>query len=160
MQTLINEYKLEINNLLCIRKKLLQEQISNEIEITAKLIQQYNLGKIKKVITTAHSAENIDGQVIVDIEIMVEIDKFNINSKALSKVFNYTKKDFRIYEAVGAKHEGDINTLMKTVDKIMNYIAENNLQQITNLYTIYSGSEVETNHQLVECYIGISRNLL
>jgi len=160
MKSVISEKNIELNNVFSIRKKLLQEEIAKEIAKTNELVKQNNLGIIKKIVTTAHGIEKVNGQVLVDTEIMVEIDGVEKKTKILSDIFKYTQKNFRIYDAVYAKHEGDSSELMKTVDMMMKYIQEKNIKQITNLYTVYQENKEEPGRQLIDCYIGVSRNLL
>lgn len=64
-----------LENVLSVRKKMNQEELQIEIAQTAKIIEKYQAVKAGPLITSTFSAEIVNGEYLMDMEIMIPLNK-------------------------------------------------------------------------------------
>jgi len=150
--------ELKLNNILSLRKRMKQEEVEKEMHKITRYMQENGLKKAGPLITTTFSIENANGEQILDMEILVPV------SKGIKLLGEYQfKEEFRLLNAVYARHEGNPYNLQETYNKLMEYIQKNNLVQITSAYNvnIKQPSLVENiEDTIIDVYIGVSPNML
>ncbi|WDC83291.1 hypothetical protein PL321_10970 [Caloramator sp. mosi_1] len=82
--------------------------------------------KIGPVVTATLQVEMKNGQLTIDMEILVSVDR-EIESNSTSE-YNF-KKVFHLVNAVFVIHVWKVMLLKNTYNEMMNYINTNNLQQ-------------------------------
>lgn len=149
---------LKLENLLTLRKKMTQAEIHQEMIEIGKFIEENNLKKTGPIVTTTHNLEMINGEQVLDMEIMIPVDR------EFDKKDYYTFKPlFHLVHAVYARHEGNPIELQDTYNEIMKYLKENNLQQITCGYNVNVKEPVSKNdmdNMITDVYIGVNPSIL
>jgi effector-binding domain-containing protein len=145
-------FKLE--NLLTIRKKMLQNDVNNEIMNIGKLLHEKNIKKNGPVITATYAVELQNGQPLMDVEIMLPINR----KIDLPEEYKF-KEEFFLQNAIYAKYIGNPSLLPGIYSEIKNYIGTNNLKQITPAYNVYINNESKTqsiDNMEIDVYVGIN----
>ena len=121
-------------------------------------LQENKLKNVGPIITSTFSVENVDGEQLLDMEILVPVDK----EIETSGEYQFKKK-FQLVNAVYARHEGNPNLLQETYSELMGYIQKNNLLQITTAYNVNvkdPTSADDLDNMIIDVYIGVSPNVL
>ncbi len=145
-------------NVLSLRKKMAHEDINLEMLMIDKFLKNSGARKTGPVVTTTYSIEAKDGQPLLDVEILVPIDK------KIELPSDYVLKPvFQIKNAVYSRHKGNPSSLRITYSKMQEYIKKNQLQQITNGYNVQIKDlmpGMEPDEAIVDIYIGVNPNIL
>ncbi len=142
--------RLELKNVLSLRKKMTQEDMQKEM---AKIGQFFEANGIKKSGYIATTTYSIDSDGTLDMEILVPMDKI-VELPSEYKL----KPVFRLVNAVYVRHEGNPSNLQNVYNEMMAYIKENNLQQITTGYNVtVKDFRPDTS---IDVYMGVSENVL
>lgn len=151
---ILENQELILSNLISFRKKMSQEEIQVEMMAIDKYLKENDTKVNGHVITTSHSYEEVNGEIITDTEILIPIDKaFNNGDKYIFK------KKFKLKNALSHRFEGEPHKLQSSVIELINYMAANKLQQITSIYCVQIGVTKES--QLIsDVYVGVSENIL
>ncbi len=135
-----------------------QQQINEEMIKIGKLLQDNGAKKQGPIVTITFAIENVNGNHMLDMEILVPIDK------KLDLTSEYTLKPaFHIVNAVYARHTGNPAALQNTYNEMLAFIHQNNLQQITAGYNVQVNEllpGMTPNDMIVDVYIGVSPNIL
>ena len=149
---------IRLENVLSLRKKMAQTEINTEMMKIGRFLNDNGLRKSGPIITATFAVDTADGQPLVDMEILVPIDR------AIEPFGGYGfKKVFHLVNAVYAKHMGNPALLQKTYNEILEHIRDNNLQQITAGYNVnvkdpQPGQSLD--EMVVDVYIGVNPNIL
>lgn len=150
------EFKIE--NVLSLRKKMTQAEIHQEMMSIGNFLEQNSFKKNGPIVTATFAIEESFEQPLLDMEILVPIDK---PAKLSGK---YKLKDvFHLMNTVYARHEGNPNTLQNTYNELNQYISEKGLQPITAAYNV---NVVDLNpgqsmdEMIVDVYIGVNPSIL
>jgi hypothetical protein len=152
MSTITLGKRFEAENFVSLRKKVNQLELQQVIMGMASQFKEHNLTENEYLITTTFSVEIINGEQIMDVEVLLPL------KEAIKVEAPFVFKDkIRIENALYSKLEEDISQLNSHLEKVNSYIVENRLQPITSAYLIQSkqGSSVG-----IEVYIGLSPNIL
>ena len=150
--------QLIMNNVLSLRKKMTQQQLQEEMMKIGQALQKLGVKKKGNLVTATFGIEEINGEQLLDIEILLPLDR-----EVELPVEYKLKKEFRLVNAVYARHEGNPVLLQNTLQGMMDYISKRGLQQITAAYNVQVNevrSEAELDGMIVDCYVGFSGNLL
>jgi len=146
--------ELKFENLISLRKKIIQEEFQLEIEEIGRFLESKNIKKNGPLITTILNIEVINGIQVFDTEILVPIEK----KIDFSEKYSF-KKIFYLTNAVYLRHTGSLIDLGNTYDRILSYIDENKLRQITSAYNLYiENGDLE--NIIIDVYIGINPSIL
>lgn len=152
--------ELKLDNIVSLRKKMTQEEVQKEMIKIGMFLNENNLKKNGPVITATFNVEMNVGQAIMDMEILIPVDR----EVELSNISKYKfKKIFHLVNAVYARHIGNPMLLQNTYNEIMDYINKNNLQPITAGYNV-TISDIREGQALddfiIDVYLGVSPNKL
>ena len=67
--------ELRIENVLSLRKKVVQNELNTEMGKIVKFLSDNSLRKVGPIITATFAVEAVNGQPLLDMEILVPIDK-------------------------------------------------------------------------------------
>lgn len=150
------EYKME--NVLSLRKKMIQLEIQQGMKEIQALLQKNEVQKNGPVVTTTFAVEQNADQQVLDMEILVPLDK----KMSLPEKYLY-KKIFHLKNAIYARHEGNPALIQNTLNKMIKYIQENKLQQITSVYNV-NVKELKQGDSMddmtMDLYIGVNPSIL
>ncbi|NLM98352.1 MAG: AraC family transcriptional regulator [Halanaerobiaceae bacterium] len=150
--------ELKMDNILSLRKKLKQNELSDEINMIHNYLAENRIKRAGPLVTAIFNVEQVNGEQIIDIEILAPMDKKN----GLPEKYNFKEK-FYLTNAVYARHEWNPAFLQETYNKLIKYINDNNLQQITPAYNVYINEFSSINdldEMIIDIYIGINPNIL
>jgi effector-binding domain-containing protein len=150
--------ELKLENVLSLRKKMTQNEIQQEMIQIGNFMQQNNLKKSGPVVTTTFAIEQNGTSPLLDMEILVPLDK----DIPLPEQYRM-KKLFHLKNAVYARHEGNPQLLQNTLNSMVQYIQNNKLQQITPAYnaTVNEPKPGEGLDKLIiDAYIGVNPSIL
>ncbi len=150
--------ELKLSNVLSLRKKLSQQDISFEMIEIGKFLMERNITKTGPIVTVTYAIENQNGQPILDMEMLVPIDR-NVD---LPDKYKF-KPLIHLVNAVYARHQGNPSTLQNTYNDIMAYIQNNRLHQITSAYNVQVNDMTPgraPEDLIIDVYIGINPSVL
>lgn len=154
---ILENQELRLNNLISLRKKMTQQDMSSEMANLKQYIKDAGATIVGSIIT---STFNVVQSVIpiMDIEILIPVDK-QIAETAYYKF----KNEFILTNAIKIIHNGSPNGLQNTFNEINSYIQQNNLQPMTSAYnvTIQDAKDMsEIDNIEIHVYVGINPNNL
>ncbi len=150
------EYKME--NVLSIRKKMTQQEIQQTLSDMGNVIKGLEANKNGSIVTTTFGMEQTPTGPVLDMEILVPLDK----KVTVSEPY-ILKPLFHLKYAVHARHEGNPQLLQNTLNQMITYIQENKLTQITSVYSV-NIKELKLgdsmNDMVTDLYIGVNPSIL
>ena len=150
------EYKME--NVLSIRKKMTQQEIQQTLADMGNVIKTLSANKNGSLVTTTFGVEQTPTGPILDMEILVPLDKeIAVQEPYIQKLL------FHLKYAVHARHEGNPQLLQNTLNQMMAYLQENKLTQITSVYSVNikelkQGDSMDD--MVTDLYIGVNPSIL
>lgn len=149
---------LKIENVLSLRKKMTQTVINTEIADIGRFLEKNGFRKVGPIVTTTFGIGNDNGQTLLDMEILVPIDR----KADLPAPYSF-KNLFHLKFALYSRHEGNPQLLQNTLNKMAEFMKENNLTQITPVYSV-NIKELQPggspDDMIVDIYIGINPSVL
>jgi effector-binding domain-containing protein len=147
-----------MKNVLAIRKKMGQQEIQQTLVGMGNIIKDLGANKSGTVVTTTYAVEQAVTGPMLDMEILVPLNK----EVTVSEPYIF-KPLFHLKYAVYARHEGNPQLLQNTLDQMMAYIQENKLTQITSVYSVNinelkQGDSI--NGMVTDLYIGVNPSVL
>ena len=130
MKILVNQ-TLEMENVLSLKGKLTQLELNTAMQKIGVLLIEKDVNKNGNIASTTISIEVVDGEQVMDIEILVPLDK----EIDLPKEYTFKKK-ILITNALKISHIGDPSLMQNTVNKLNLYMLDNNLVPITSGYNV------------------------
>jgi effector-binding domain-containing protein len=121
--------ELKMENVLSFRKKMTQPEVQKEMTKVGRFLQDKGVKKKGPLVTTTYAIKEIDGQPMLDMEILIPMDK----EIKLVGEYNF-KKVIHLLNAVYTRYKGNPQQLDNVYKELMKYINEHNLQQITSGY--------------------------
>ena len=155
MSEIKEKQELIMKNVLSVRKKLTQQQIQEKMMKMGKMFKELEVAPNGSVVTATYSIENTEQGQILDFEVLVPLNK----SIELPDEFKL-KPIFKLTNALCIRHEGKISEFESSVNRLVEYINKNKLQQVTSAYNVQINNGDGINNVIVDCYIGVSDNIL
>jgi effector-binding domain-containing protein len=149
---------IKFDNLLSIRKKMTQQEINIVLTKIGNLLEEKGIKKNGPIISATFSVEMVEGQPLLDMEILVPLDK----KVELPEGYKF-KELFNLNHAVYARHIGNPTTIESTYKELAAYIKENNLQPITVGYNVNIKDikpEEGFDEMITDIYIGVNPSIL
>ena len=147
--------QLNLVNVLSLRKEITQAQMKDELGKIGQFLQANSIKQAGPIVTTTYA---IEANGAYDMEVLIPMDK------PVDPSPKYRLKPlFRLVNALYVRHEGDPLQLHNVYEKMIEYIKDNGLQQLTTGYnvTIANMSAGASADQLMtDVYIGVSDNVL
>jgi len=153
----INEKKeLRLANLVSIRRKMSQRELTEEVKNVKELIS-HSGHKAGDLVTATFAAEkNEKGEVIMDVEILCPVD----NEISVMQPY-ILKKELYITNALMSEFSGPASGISSVYNEINKYIMDHNLQPVTAAYTVNKfGSAANGSKADIAVYVGINPNVL
>lgn len=153
MSNIKSGQELRLKNVLKIRREMSQLEIREELNQIEKKISDSGNERNGATITTVYGSRTIKGNTVLDIEILVPLNG-PIECLDSYEVLD----DFIIHNALHLKHIGNPNMIQSKVNKLNQYINDNNLQATTPLYSINTKGMNTVNsieEMEVDMYIGV-----
>ncbi len=149
---------LELGDVLSLRKRMREEDMSREIMKLAEFIEKSNLVKTGPMVTTTFGVEKVGEDPILDMEILIPVDK-----AGKPRGEYQFKKNFRLVNAVRIRHLGHPGGLRNTYNKLREYMLKNRLQQITPPYNVQVNRlqpEQSLDEMIIDVYVGVNASIL
>ncbi len=143
-----------MDNVLSLRKKMTQLEIQNEINNIGQLISASIIKPTGNLVTTNFAVETTGSEPLFDTEILLPVEILGNLPNQYS-----IKEKFALKNAIFTEFVGNPASLESTAQAMVDYIKDNQLQQVTGLYNV----QVKANSQtevVIHCYIGVADNLL
>jgi hypothetical protein len=141
----------KMDNLVTLSCKVKVSELQKVVVDMVKEFKEYTTNNGEYMITTTKSIEVINGEQILDIEILLPVFDLFVPKKPYD-----IKETIKIANAIYAIAD-DITKLQETMDEINNYIIANRLQAITSAYLVQTKKH---NLPYTEIYIGLNPNIL
>lgn len=149
---------LEMRNVLSYRGKMTQQELRAKSLEIEKLLTQTGAKKAGSVATSTFSVEQGANGPVMDIEILLPLDK------QISIPDGYSwKPHFLLTNALKLQHVGNPSTIQRTINELNAYIMEHQLIPISTGYNVTvkeAKTPLEIDSMEVDIYVGISPNLL
>lgn len=158
MGNILEKQTLEMKNVLSYRAKMNPQDLSVAMNKMGHIAKENGATKAGNAATATYSVEVIKGQQVMDIEILVPLDK------EISTQGDYVFKPvFKIINALSIRHEGNPVLLQNTINQLNEHVIKNKLQVITATYNVTvkePTSQADVDQMIVDVYVGISPNIL
>lgn len=152
-----NNKSLKIENSISVRRKMTQEEAQLEITKILQYLESNQIQQNGPMIYTTHNVERVGGEEILDMEFIVPVDR------KIDVPDDYQFKPiFHLVNAIYKRHVGHPERLQDTYDELLNYLQENQLQQITSGYNVsVNDDEVALGEPpIIDVYIGVNPSIL
>lgn len=147
---------LQFENVLSYRTKLPISDLNRMIRFIQKNTDALNLKICGQIAATVHEKKTISGTQVSDIEFLIPIDRKIKESSA----FKF-KPVFKLVNAVKLRHEGSMSGIECSERILDDYISQNDLQPVTQIYYLFiQSTEYDNKDNIVDIYKGISENIL
>lgn len=149
---------LEMENVLSFRGKMTQTQIADRMKEIGAVLNKSGAKKNGSVTTATFAIESNDPSPILDIEILVPLDR-----KIVLPDSYVWKSHFYLTNAVKLRHAGSPATLQASVNELNAYMEQKRLTPITVGYNITvkeAASQQELDSMIIDIYVGVSPNQL
>jgi effector-binding domain-containing protein len=156
MNRILQDQTFEMKNVLSYRAKMTQNQFLESMNNISLFMKENSVKKNGYIVTSTFSIENTNNQQIMDIEILIPIDKeiVSVNEYKFKKIFKLTN-------AVKIRHDGKSNLITQSGELLMKYISDNGLTPITTGYNVTIKEPISAIDDIVvDIYIGITENIL
>lgn len=150
--------ELKMSHVFSVSKKLTMAQFQREIQTIGQFFHANGIQKKGPVVTVTHGIEHVDGEQIMNMEILVPMDgSFDLPSPYVFK------PHFHLVNALYVRHQGHPSKLQEAYEKLGNYISENKLQPITPAYAVTVEEPQSMDHAndaVIDLYVGINPSAL
>ncbi|MDQ6422288.1 hypothetical protein RB620_22935 [Paenibacillus sp. LHD-117] len=148
---------LSFDNVASYRERILQNQVNKEFNLFMRTIQSAGAKKNGPLITTTHQIETTPEKTLVDVEFLVPLDR----SIPLDGKYKF-KPTFKIAHSLKVTHYGDPRLIEHAYNHVVQYIEENNLNQITSFYNISRNDEniAQGEEPITDIMVGINPSIL
>jgi effector-binding domain-containing protein len=149
--------EISLENVLSVRKKMNQEELQKEIVQMSKIIEKYQAVKVGPLVTSTFSAEIVNEDYLMDMEIMIPLNKPIPSDQTYKQ-----KKIFHLVNALSCRFMGNPVGVQSTYESIINYITDKGLQQITAFYNVYisDNSDASLEEMIIDIYVGVNPSIL
>ncbi len=146
---------IRIENLIALRKKIKQSDVSIEIQKMGNYLAINGRSKAGCIMTTTFGIETNNGEPLLDMGILIPIN----NKIECDGEYRYIQV-FEIEKAVHTKHEGSPSKIQESYDMLVEYLKQNNLIAVTPAYNVYI-NELQIGDSLesmtIDIYIGVQQ---
>lgn len=144
---------LRFENVVSFRDKLNMPSINKEVEKFKKLIIEKEAREIGPMISTTYSMEMINGQNVLDIEFLVQID----SPIYIEGPYRFLEV-FQLTNALYTRYVGDPSEIEEVVNNMYSFIIDNKLSPIATLYNLNINNVNGTS--TIDLYIPLNPNKL
>lgn len=144
--------ELIMENVLSFRGKVTQQQMQEEMMKIGQELQKLGIQKNGPITTATYSVEEVSGEQLMDIEILVPLDK----QVQLPKEYTL-KTTIKIVNALSIRHEGHPMKLQEAINELNEYILEHKKQVITATYNVTvkdAMKQEDLERMIIDVYVG------
>jgi effector-binding domain-containing protein len=149
---------LKMENVLSFRRKMTQTQIAEQMKKIGEILSNTGAKKNGAVTTATFAIESNNPSPILDIEILVPLDR------EITVPDGYSlKHQFCLTNAIKLRHMGNPATLQTSVNELSAYMEKKRQTPITVGYNVTikdAASQQELDSMIVDIYVGVSPNQL
>lgn len=144
---------LRLENVISMRRKVTQLGIHSALVQLTEFMKEKDIQRTGPMLSTTFDIEEVDEELILDMEFLVPV-----NREVAVPVDYQFKPLFHLVNAVYKQHVGNPETLQNTYDELVNFMQENNLQQITSGYNVtVNEDELELGgFPIIDVFIGVN----
>lgn len=158
MFEIIENVKLEMDNVLSFRGKITQQEMVYIMEEIEQIISESGASKNGNIVTATFDVHTNDKKSIMDLQILVPL-----NTKIIVPSGYDMKPIFRLNNAIKMVYHGNPSNLQESADELMNYIKDKGLMAITPGYNVTinaPNSKDKLDEFCMEIYVGVCDNIL
>ncbi|KAA8997932.1 DUF5085 family protein [Paenibacillus spiritus] len=146
---------LEFENVVALRKKVVFEQMNQEIDSFVEYLRSLGLARKGPFITVTFAVENDGNQrQVIDMEFLVAVDR----CVKLHPEYRYLPK-FYLTNALLCRYKGSPEDVHLVYESFAEYMSKNGLQPITAYYNVNHDSE--TGGEIhIDIYVAVNPCLL
>ncbi|WP_163193618.1 AraC family transcriptional regulator [Clostridium thermarum] len=155
---ILEKQELILENVISLRKMMTQQEITVEMKKLGDFIKEKGAEKNGPVITSTFGVEQRGFEQVLDMEILVPLNK-KIDSQ---KEYKF-KKNFYLTNALKTTHVGNPAMLQNTYNNLNRYIQEKCVQPITSAYNVTTkdiSDLSKIDEVIIDIYIGINPNIV
>ena len=150
--------ELILENVLSFRSKMTPDRVQDKMTDIGRYLKNNNVKNNGTLVTTSFSVEIIDGKQVIDMEILIPVDKKPVDLNG----YRY-KERFHLVNALYLKHIGNPQLIQDSYNLLQHYMEDNKLQPITGGYNVTvkkPGQNGPVDEMETDIYIGINPNSL
>ncbi|MDO4944519.1 MAG: hypothetical protein Q4E74_04865 [Ruminococcus sp.] len=146
---IIEKQYLSVESLLSYKTRSTYGKLGKLIEHISESLKFLEMEQTGSIIFSLKENTYGTDETILDLEFFVPVGK-----EFKSNEFYVYKPQFRLCNAVRARHSGTYDTLVNSRKRIQDYLSQNSYQPITDYYYYVS------RNNLVDIYVGINGNIV
>lgn len=156
MMHIFKDQILQYENVLSYRTKIQISDVNKMIGFIQRNTDALDLKICGNIAATVHEKKNISGMEMSDIEFLIPVNK------KISESFAFKFKPvFKLVNAVKIRHEGSMKEIEHSEHILDEYILQNSMQPVTQIYYLFiQSTEYDNEDNIVDIYKGISENIL
>ena len=155
------EENLQMKNVLSFRGKLDQKALMEKRQEIDDLMKKLGVHAIHPAITTTFGVEQTEKGPVMDMEILVPIDRDISHELAMAKLPGYRFKPvFLLANAVRLHHVGNEASLESSIRELYKFIQVRNLRPITTGYNIPQNDPEDPKDLVIDIMVGVDPNIL
>ncbi|MCR5206797.1 MAG: AraC family transcriptional regulator [Lachnospiraceae bacterium] len=155
------EQNLQMKNVLSYRGKVDQKLLMEKRKEIDDVMNRFGARPIHPAITSTFGIEKTENGPIMDLEILVPLDKDISHEIAMAKLPGYRFKPlFLLANAVRIRHEGSTETMENSIRELYKFIQVRNLKPITTGYSIPMNDPDDPKDLIIDFMVGVDPNIL
>lgn len=158
MFEIIENVKLEMNNVLSFKGEITQQEMVYVMKEIEQIIAENTAQKNGSIVTATFDVRKDMGQPVMAVEILIPLNK------VINPPGGYTFKPvFRLNNAIKVIHQGNPAKLQESANELMKHIERKGLMAITPGYNITLNtpqSKENFEEFQAEIYVGVCDNIL
>ena len=158
---IISEQNLQMKNVLSFRGKMDQNALMEKRKEIDDLMKQLGVHPIHPAITTNFGKEETPNGPVMDMEILIPLDRDISHELAVLKLPGYRFKPlFLLANAVKLHHVGSADSLENSIRELYRYIQVRNMRPITTGYNIPQNDPDDPKDLIMDIMVGVDPNIL
>ena len=150
-----------MKNVLSYRGKVDQKLLMEKRKEIDDVMNRFGARPIHPAITSTFGIEKTENGPIMDLEILVPLDKDISHEIAMAKLPGYRFKPlFLLANAVRIRHEGSTETMENSIRELYKFIQVRNLKPITTGYSIPMNDPDDPKDLIIDFMVGVDPNIL
>lgn len=147
---ILEHQSLCLRNLISCQMNLTPEKLPSMLQYVLKNASGIGITPSNRILVTEHPNESENFEILIPIQSKV----------AHCDSYTY-KEQFKLFNAVLIRHEGDFSILERTKQRLLEYITEKKYQAISEpYYSIVRLSPKNPKSCIIDIYVSISLNVL
>ena len=155
------EQNLQMKNVLSVRGKFDQNSLMEKRKEIDDMMKKLGVHPIHPAVTTTFGVEQTEKGPLMDMEILVPVDRDISHELAMAKLPGYRFKPiFLLANAVRLHHVGNEASLENSIKELYQFIKVRNLRPITTGYNIPQNDPDDPKDLVLDIMVGVDPNIL